>query len=99
MVITPRNRATRERRAERGQGLAEYALILALVAVLVIGATQFLGGQVSTALASVGNQLSNLVTVDSVVPTQPPASTYTTKKKCVAAGYSWITSPKPNHCA
>ncbi len=33
------------RRDEEGQGLAEYALILALIAIVVIGAVIFLGGQ------------------------------------------------------
>ena len=34
-------------RDERGQGLAEYALILALIAVVAIAALIFLGGQIS----------------------------------------------------
>ena len=36
---------------EEGQGLAEYALILALIAIVAIIALIFLGGQVSTILA------------------------------------------------
>ena len=36
-----------ERRDEEGQGLAEYALILALIAIVAIVALIFLGGQVS----------------------------------------------------
>jgi len=39
---------------ERGQGLAEYALILALIAIVAIIALLFLGGQVSTILSTVG---------------------------------------------
>ena len=35
------------RRDEEGQGLAEYALILALIAIVAIVALIFLGGQVS----------------------------------------------------
>ena len=35
------------RRDEEGQGLAEYALILALIAIIAIIALIFLGGQVS----------------------------------------------------
>lgn len=42
------------RRDERGQGLAEYALILALIAIVAIIALIFLGGQVSGILSSVG---------------------------------------------
>jgi pilus assembly protein Flp/PilA len=44
-------------RDERGQGLAEYALILALIAVVAIAALIFLGGQVSTILSSIGAAL------------------------------------------
>jgi Flp pilus assembly pilin Flp len=38
----------------RGQGLAEYALILALIAIVAIVALIFLGGQISTILSKVG---------------------------------------------
>ena len=42
------------RRDEDGQGLAEYALILALIAIIAIVALIFLGGQVSKILSNVG---------------------------------------------
>ena len=42
------------RRDERGQGLAEYALILALIAIVAIIALIFLGTQVSGILSTVG---------------------------------------------
>jgi pilus assembly protein Flp/PilA len=42
---------------EEGQGLAEYALILALIAILAIVALLFLGGQINTVLSTVGNSL------------------------------------------
>jgi pilus assembly protein Flp/PilA len=41
-------------RKEEGQGLAEYALILALIAVIAIAALVFLGTQISTILSSIG---------------------------------------------
>jgi len=41
-------------RDEDGQGLAEYALILALIAIIAIVALIFLGGQVSQILSQVG---------------------------------------------
>jgi pilus assembly protein Flp/PilA len=41
-------------RDEEGQGLAEYALILALIAIVAIVALIFLGGQVKTILSTVG---------------------------------------------
>lgn len=42
---------------ERGQGLAEYALILALIAIIAIVALIFLGGQISTILSDIGNSI------------------------------------------
>ncbi len=44
-------------RDEDGQGLAEYALILALIAIVAILALIFLGGQVSKILSTVGNSV------------------------------------------
>jgi pilus assembly protein Flp/PilA len=44
-------------RDEDGQGLAEYALILALIAIVAIIALIFLGGQVSKILSNVGNSV------------------------------------------
>jgi len=40
-----------------GQGLAEYALILALIAIVAIVALIFLGGQISGILSTVGESL------------------------------------------
>ena len=42
---------------DRGQGLAEYALILALIAIIAIVALIFLGGQVSKILSDVGHSI------------------------------------------
>ena len=42
---------------DEGQGLAEYALILALIAIVAIVALIFLGGQVSTILSTVGDSI------------------------------------------
>ena len=44
-------------RREDGQGLAEYALILALIAIIAIVALIFLGGQVSAILSNVGSSV------------------------------------------
>ena len=44
-------------RDEEGQGLAEYALILALIAIVAIIALIFLGGQVSGILSNVGKSI------------------------------------------
>ena len=48
---------THLRRDEEGQGLAEYALILALIAIVAIIALIFLGSQVSGILSNVGNSV------------------------------------------
>ena len=44
-------------RDEEGQGLAEYALILALIAIVAIVAHIFLGGQVSSIMSKTGNSI------------------------------------------
>jgi Flp pilus assembly pilin Flp len=40
-----------------GQGLAEYALILALIAVVAISALLFMGGGINSILSVVGSSL------------------------------------------
>ncbi len=44
-------------RREEGQGLAEYALILALIAIVAIIALTFLGTQISSILDSIGKAI------------------------------------------
>jgi pilus assembly protein Flp/PilA len=44
-------------RRDEGQGLAEYALILALIAIVAIVALIFLGGQISGILNTVGSSV------------------------------------------
>jgi len=44
-------------RNEEGQGLAEYALILTLIAMVAVIALIFLGSQVSTLLDTVGKSV------------------------------------------
>ena len=43
--------------SDEGQGLAEYALILALIAILAIGALFFLGEQISSILSTIGEAI------------------------------------------
>jgi len=40
-----------------GQGLAEYALILALIAIVAIVALLFLGGQISGIIVTIGSSV------------------------------------------
>jgi pilus assembly protein Flp/PilA len=44
-------------RDEEGQGLAEYGLILALIAVVCIGALELLGQGISGTLGTLNNSL------------------------------------------
>lgn len=44
-------------RDEEGQGLAEYALILALIAVVAIAALVFMGTAISSLLSTVSSYL------------------------------------------
>ena len=50
--------------AERGQGLAEYALILAFIAIIAIAALAFFGLQLSGVLTDpVGTEISGVVDI------------------------------------
>ena len=44
-------------RSQAGQGLAEYALILALVGVAAIAAVTFMGGAINDLLSDLGNAM------------------------------------------
>ena len=44
-------------RDQRGQGLAEYALILTFICVVLIFALAFFGSQINTMLSSVGQSI------------------------------------------
>jgi pilus assembly protein Flp/PilA len=52
--------ATRQK--SKGQSLAEYGLILALVAVFCIGALQILGGSITKMLSGLSSTISNVPT-------------------------------------
>ena len=43
---------------DAGQGLVEYALIIAVIAVAVIGAMNFLQSQLQTIFSNIGNNLT-----------------------------------------
>ena len=45
-------------RADEGQGLVEYALIIAVIAIAVIVAMIFLRGQLQTMFSNIGNNLT-----------------------------------------
>jgi pilus assembly protein Flp/PilA len=43
---------------EKGQGLVEYAIILALIAIVVIAVMSILGGKIKNIFESIGNSLT-----------------------------------------
>jgi pilus assembly protein Flp/PilA len=59
MWITNPIRTVWQRRDEAGASLVEYALLLALIAVVALVALSFLGGSVSNTLNSVGSSINN----------------------------------------
>jgi pilus assembly protein Flp/PilA len=44
-------------RSQKGQGLAEYALILALIAVVAVTALFILGGNITAILSDIGTKI------------------------------------------
>ncbi|MCL6548401.1 MAG: Flp family type IVb pilin [Alicyclobacillus sp.] len=46
-------------RAEEGQSLVEYGLIIALIALVVIGVLAAIGGHLSTLFSNISNTLSS----------------------------------------
>ena len=54
------NAVRSDRVPARGQGLAEYALILALIAIVAIVALLVLGSQISDKLSVVGSTLNGV---------------------------------------
>jgi Flp pilus assembly pilin Flp len=44
-------------RREEGQGLAEYALILSLIAILAVAALAFFSGRLDTMLSLIGSKI------------------------------------------
>jgi Flp pilus assembly pilin Flp len=55
-MVKPRQGLTKKR-GGAGQGLPEYALILALIGVAAILGLTFLGGEINNILSTVGNAL------------------------------------------
>lgn len=57
LSVRPDRRLTQRAGAMAGQGLVEYALILAFIAILVIVALVFFGGQLTTLYSKLGNSI------------------------------------------
>jgi Flp pilus assembly pilin Flp len=50
-----------EQGSERGQGLVEYALIISLIAILIIGALTFFGAGLDGALSGIGSDIRGVL--------------------------------------
>jgi Flp pilus assembly pilin Flp len=48
---------TEARESEKGQTMAEYAVVLAVITIAILGALSFLAGGISSALSSVTSKL------------------------------------------
>jgi pilus assembly protein Flp/PilA len=59
MVQFTGNIIARLRRDESAQGMAEYALLIGLIAVAAVAAVTFLGNSISNTLNEVANDLAN----------------------------------------
>jgi len=46
------------RKSEKGQDLAEYALLIGLIALIVVVAVTFLGGQIDDVFSRIGTVIS-----------------------------------------
>lgn len=55
--VRERRRGIAPAHGEEGQGLAEYALILGLIAMVAIGAVMFLGSSMNTMLSNLGTSI------------------------------------------
>jgi pilus assembly protein Flp/PilA len=83
------NRKLSNKKREKGQGLVEYALILVLVAIVVIGALMVLGPIIGNSFSTINNSLSSVGSSTSggsgggCVPSQG----------CVPPGYHAVQSP------
>jgi pilus assembly protein Flp/PilA len=56
-IVRPSAVRQRVPRGQTGQGLAEYALILALIGVAAIVAITFMGNSINALLSTLGNAL------------------------------------------
>jgi pilus assembly protein Flp/PilA len=45
---------------KRGQGMTEYILIIALIAILVLGAVKILGGKIKDAFTKASSKVDNV---------------------------------------
>jgi Flp pilus assembly pilin Flp len=76
---SPRLDDERRRSRQRGQGLVEYSLLLALVAAIAIVGLTFLGGGIDSVLSDVGNAFGPPGPAATATPTTQVATPQPTK--------------------
>ena len=86
-------REGRPRTRHRGQGTAEYAIVLALVAIIAISALLFLSNGIGDVLANVSNGFGP--SASSAVPTVPAKATPTAKPTKTPKATKTPKPPKP----
>ena len=62
VAVRLQNAWFRARDEESGQGLVEYALIIALVSLAAVAALGFLSGKINTLFSKAGNTLDTVTT-------------------------------------
>lgn len=80
---------------EKGQGLVEYAIILALVAIVVIGVMRTMGPKISNTFSTINSSLDSVAADNNnnnaapVEPTVAPAPTMTYQQWCASLGFPY----------
>jgi len=72
VVSTVTNRLSKHTRPQRGQGMVEYALVIAVVAVIAIVGLRFLGTNLSSTFSNIVNNLNLPNAGGTPLPTATP---------------------------
>lgn len=76
-------KSSSSKKHEKGQGLVEYALILVLVAIVVIGTLTILGPSIGNVFSSINNSITN---AGGAAAAAAPAATLTMEQWCASLG-------------
>lgn len=79
---------------EKGQGLVEYALILVLVAIVVIGTLTILGPSIGNVFSSINNSITNAGGGAAAAPQPEVAPTMTYQQWCASLGGTYHLNPQ-----
>ena len=95
------NTAIKKNKKEKGQGLVEYALILVLVSIVVIGALNYLAPIIGNVFSTVGGTLASTGGGAAVlsVATEAPMDTCTELRNAQDAAYQEWSTCQRSTCA